>query len=257
MAAMKNTATSSKSALKRNLLAAALLTVAALGDANAALVSLPATADGDAQYAWNSKYGPSGYTTGVTTIGVGLSLGGQYGNDYTMGIVEIPIAPLRGGILTSATLNVYSEGFGTGYYYGSAGMRWLDVGAVVPTGNPMTDGLGPILGSPSIEYGLWDSSTGQGPGWFAFDVSAHVQADLDAGRDYSTYVLNGSRETGGSIRVAEFGGGFTPSIDAISTVPEPSSLVMLGLGVGLLGSLRRRRSDFGHAAGAVEMQPLS
>jgi hypothetical protein len=77
---------------------------------------------GDATYGWNSKYGPYGYGTGGKEMGVGLSMGGSYGNDYTVSIFEIPIYTLAGKTLSSATLEIESLGFGTGYYYGSAAM---------------------------------------------------------------------------------------------------------------------------------------
>jgi hypothetical protein len=225
--------------LLTSTLAACLLLV---GNLQAAVLILPGTATGDAGYAWNSKYGPYGYTTGGTTLGVGLYMGAPYGNDYTMGIVEIRIADLVGGDLSSAILNVYSEGFNTGYFYGSAGMRWLDVGSIVVTGDPVADALGPILGGPANEYGLWDSYVGQGAGWFSFDVTAHVLADLAAGRNYSTFVVNGSRDTSGGIRTAEYGSGFGPNITATSTVPEPGVTLTFAISLAAL-VLRRRRAE--------------
>lgn len=215
-------------------LVAAIVGAAAVTEA--ATITNYASADGDANYAWNSKYGPYGYTTGATAIGVGLSFGGTYGNDYTMGIVEIPLSGATPVSLQSATLKVYSNGFSTGYYYGSAGMRWLDPGTVTPTGNPVTDGMGPLLGGPSSEYLLWDGS--QPAGWYEFDVTAHVLADLNAGRSFSSFVLNGSRDTGGSIRTAEYGGGFGPQL-SLTLIPEPSSACVVLSGALLLFSRRR------------------
>ena len=225
------------------LLAIALLGCA-LSESNAQTynVTLVAPFDGDAGYAWNSKYGPYGYTAGGTDLGVGLYFGAPYGNDYTVGIVEIPIAPLQGGSLLSANLNVYSNGFGTGYFYGSAAMFWI-APSMALTGNPVTDGVGSMLSGVSNEYNLWDSSVGQGAGWFSFDVTTHVQADLDAGRSFSTFVVGGSRDTWGSIRAAEYAGNFGPQIAAVSTVPEPSSLVAILAGVALLGLMRRHRQQ--------------
>ncbi len=188
-----------------------------------AALTLTTLPDGDAQYSWNSKYGPSGYTAGGNTIGIYLYPGGTYGNDYTVGILEIPISSIVPGSLITANLNVYSNGFGTGYFYGSADIRWIAPTMAV-TGNPVTDDVGSMLNSSAGEYELWDSSRGQGAGWFSFDVTAHVQADLDAGRGFSTFVLNGSRETSGSIRTAE-NTGFGAYISA--TVSEPSTAVLL------------------------------
>ena len=200
-----------------------------------AALTLPALPNGDCQYSWNSKYGPSGYTAGGNSIGVYLYFGAPYGNDYTVGILEIPISSIIPGSLTAASLNVYSNGFGTGYYYGSADIRWI--APTIPlTGNPVTDDVGSLINSSAGGYELWDSSRGQGAGWFSFDVTANVQADLDAGRGFSTFVLNGSRETSGSIRTAEYTG-FGAYI--VATVPEPSSTALLGLGG--LALLRRRR----------------
>jgi hypothetical protein len=196
---------------------------------------------GDVNYAWNSKYGPWGYTQGGASLDVGLSMGGQYGNDYTMGILEIDISRLRGGTLFQSALWVYSNGFGTGYWYGSAGMRWLDTGTRTLTGDPVADQLGPILGTPALEYELWSSDRGQSAGWFSFDVTTHIQADLTAGRNFSTFVLNGSRDTFGGIRAAEYGGGFGARLESLSSVPEPG-----GAGVLFLASLALVRVRSGH-----------
>jgi len=197
---------------------------------------------GDVDYAWNSKYGPWGYTQGGAGLNVGLSMGGTYGNDYTMGILEIDISRLRGGTLFQSALWVYSNGFGTGYWYGSAGMRWLNTGTRSLTGDPVADQLGPILGTPALEYELWSSDRGQGAGWFSFDVTAHVQADLTAGRNFSTFVLNGSRDTFGSIRSAEYGGGYGARLESLSSVPEPAGAGMSCLIGVALAQIRRRKS---------------
>jgi hypothetical protein len=205
--------------------------------AELSIYGLPA---GDLNYAWNSKYGPYGYTQGGTDIGVGLYFGAPYGNDYTMGILEIAITDLQSSAPTAVELKVYSNGFGTGYFYGSAGLRWLDPGSTPVTGDPAADGLGPLLGGPSVEYELWNSDYGQPAGWYSFDVTAHVLADLTAGRDFTTFVLNGSRDTGGSIRTAEFGSGFGPQLAA--TVPEPRIWALLAGAAGFF-LLRRHRKD--------------
>lgn len=222
------------------LFAAALLLGATAQTARADLVVSYVLPQGDADYAWNSKYGPWGYSQGGTNLNVGLSMGGQYGNDYTMGVLEIDISRLRGGTLFQSALWVYSNGFGTNYWYGSAGMRWLDTGARSLTGDPVADQLGPILGSPASEYELWSSDNGQGSGWFSFDVTAHVQADLTAGRNFSTFVLNGSRDTFGGIRAAEYGGGYGARLESLSSVPEPAGAGLVGL-MGVVLAQRRRR----------------
>jgi hypothetical protein len=193
------------------------------------IVTLLAPASGDGTFAWNSKYGDWGYSQGGTEMGVGLSMGGSYGNDYTVSIFEIPIASLAGKPLTSAVLQVYSLGFGTGYYYGSAAIGWLDTGAMVLTGDFVADGLGaPAKGRPNSFYIFntdWPGS--EQPGYRQFDVLSYVQADLAAGRSFSTFVMSGSRDTGGSIYTAE--SGFGPSI--IAVIPEPATIAILALGM--------------------------
>ncbi len=210
-----------------------------------AMVTMRTPTEGDTQYYWNSKYGDESYTPGGTSMGVYLDMGGSYGNDYTVGIFEVPIASIVGGTLTSATLHVYSNGFNTNYYYGSADVRWI-APTMALTGNPVTDDVGSIVRSSASEYELWDSSRGQGAGWFSFDVTAHVQADLTAVRQYSTYVLNGSRETYGSLRTAEYGAGeisgtYAPYITAISSIPEISTFAYLGLAVFAFLALQHRK----------------
>ncbi|HAU37360.1 MAG TPA: hypothetical protein DCX07_06535 [Phycisphaerales bacterium] len=191
---------------------------------------------GDAQYAWNTKYGSYGYTTGANSVGIYLYFGAPYGNDHTVSIFEVPISSLAGQTVTGASLVVESLGFGTNYYYGSASIGWLDVGSKVLTGDVVTDGLGPD--SMSLPGGLtiYHSDTVPGTaGGKTFDVLSYVQSDLAAGRAFSTFVMSGSRETWGSIYTAESGSG--PRIIA-TTVPEPASLGLLAFGA--LGILARR-----------------
>jgi len=184
---------------------------------------------GDGSFYWNSKYGWDTYTQGGLTMGVGLGMNAPYGNDYTIGIFEIPIAPLANQPLTSAILEVYSLGFDTGYWYGSASIGWLDTSGMVLTGDFVADGLGaPAKGRPGgFTIFSTDIPGSEVAGIKQWDVLAYVQADLAAGRSYSTFVLSGSRDTGGGIYAAESGNG--PRI--IAVIPEPTTLVILGFGI--------------------------
>lgn len=199
-------------------------------------ITLYTPPDGDAMYAWNSKYGPYGYTTGTTEMGVGLMMGGSYGNDYIISIFEIPISSLTGQTVTSAVLEVDSLGFSTGYYYGSAGIQWVNTNTQILTGDVVADNLGPTASSFSIQYYLFGSSVEGTPGTKRFDVLNHILDDLAAGRSYSTFVLCGSRDTTGSIYTAESGQG--PRLIA---VPEPLSLLLLS--IGSLSTARNRKKN--------------
>jgi hypothetical protein len=215
------------------LTAVALL--AASGTASAGLLTLTTSASGDAQYAWNTRYGPYGYVTGSTTIGCGLQFGAPYGNDWTIGVFEIPIAALTGHVLDAATLEVASTGFGTGYYYGSAGVGWQNANGA--TGDVVADGRGGMGIGEFVAY-IWHSDWGHdASGVRSFNVLTQVNADLAAGRAYSTFTIYASRDTGGGIYTAE--GGAAPRIVASSStiVPEPSGLALLALALPLL---RRR-----------------
>lgn len=199
---------------------------------------------GDANYSWNSKYGPWGYGAGGNSLDVGLSMGGTYGNDYTVGIFMVPISALTPGTLNSATLSVTLNGFSTGYYYGSATLGWLDLGSTALTGDVVADGLGPASTARPGGMLVYDSggSPSGSPGVMTFDVLSYVNADLNAGRNYSTFVLSGSRDTYGSIMSAETGSG--PSILVDSSIPEPASLALLA-GALMLGAVAWQRR---HAA---------
>lgn len=203
-----------------------------------AAVTLRTTASGDVVYAWNSKYGPYGYTTGADTMGVGLSMGGAYGNDYTVAILEIPLADLQGNSVSSAILEVESLGFGTSYDYGSAAIGWLDTGASVLTGDAVADGMGPKSTGRPVGLSIYNSDNGDTPGVKQFDVLSYILQDISAGHSYCTFVLSGSRDTYGSIYTAESGKG--PRIVA-APVPEPASMMLLGAGVSAL-LLRRKRN---------------
>jgi hypothetical protein len=235
---------SAQSQLTRlSALAACILIQGAAWAANS--VTLNAPLSGDAGYAWNSKYGPYGYTAGSTELGVGLQMGPPYGNDYTVGIIEIPITALLGGDLLGAYLQINTVGnFGTGYYYGSAAISWLDTGSRPLTGDVVADGLGSIVSGGSGGWSVWSSDTPEGAMLKQFDVASAVQADLTAGRSFSTFVLNGSRDTYGSIYAAESGLALGPRLvaDTTAAVPEPSSWLTLLSGFALLGAALRRQT---------------
>lgn len=202
-----------------------------------ATITLYTPAAGDATYAWNSKYGPYGYGAGATSMGVGLYMGAPYGNDYTVSIFEIPLAALAGKTVTGATLEVDSLGFGTGYYYGSAAIGWLDTGAAALTGDVVADGLGPASTGRPGGFTIYNSDYANTPGLKSFDVLSYVLTDMAAGRAFSTFVLSGSRDTYGSIYTAESGSG--PRIVA-NVVPEPTSIIALLCGIsGLLVSRKK------------------
>lgn len=203
------------------------LIVAACGPLHAQYsFTLSTTPAGDATYSWNGTSGPIGYAGG-NSLDVGLSFG--YGNDYTVGIFMVPISALTPGSLNSATLHVTLNGFDTFYYYGSATMGWLDFGTSTPTltGDVVADNLGPAAQGRPGGMLLYDSGgTPSGvPGVMSFDVLNYVSADLDAGRDYSVFVVSGSRDTWGSIMSAETGSG--PYIVVDSAIPEPSAYAAL------------------------------
>jgi hypothetical protein len=71
--------------------------ICGVGLAGGAEITLWVTPSGDANYAWNSKYGPSGYPQGANELGVMLQMNAPYGNDYSVGLIEIPISSLHGG----------------------------------------------------------------------------------------------------------------------------------------------------------------
>lgn len=224
------------------LLAAAVTGLPDRADASW-VVTIPTTASGDANYSWNSKYGPYGYGAGGPTLDVGLSMGGQYGNDYTVGIMMFDLSSLAGKVVEQVTLQVNSNGFGTGYYYGSAGIGWLNTGSMVLTGDVVADGLGaPASGRP----GGWTIFNTDVPGSEAAGVRTHdftteVLADLAAGRPYSVFVLSGSRDTGGGVGTAE--NGTAPAL--LVTLPEPGVTALLALGLTTLAARRKRRGTCG------------
>lgn len=207
------------------------------------------TASGDAEYSWNSKYGPWGYNAGGNAIGTNLYMGAPYGNDYTIGVMEIPIVSLAGATVSSATLWVYSNGFSTGYYYGSASVGWVNTGSMTLTGNVVTDGLGPAAAAPSYSWAIYNSDFGGDPlhalngqpGWRSFTVTDYLQADLNAGRAWSTFSVAGSRDTWGSLATAESGSGAYLVVSS-NAIPEPSTYAAWAGALALAAAWWRRRT---------------
>lgn len=218
--------------VRRALLGLGLWALGGLA-AQAGTVNLHAAPAGDANYAWNSKYGPYGYAVGQEELSVGLYFGAPYGNDYTMGFMELPLTGLAGLEVEKVEILVHALGFGTGYYYGSAGLGWLDTTGRTLTGDVVADGLGGMHPAPG-GWAIWSTDmTDWQPGWKAVDVTAQVLQDLDQGRAYSSFYLWGSRDSGGSIHAAE--SGFGPYLSVtLAAVPEADEWTMMLTGLGLL-----------------------
>jgi hypothetical protein len=147
--------------------------------------------------------------------------------------------------VTAATLEVDSLGFGCSWQDGSAYVDWLDLGAAPVTGDVVADGLGTatVVASESFRFFFSylfhpdDMGTSIPARMESFDVLAQVQADLAAGRAYSTFRLSGSRDTVGSFYTAENGNG--PRIIATAT-PEPATMMSL-LALGGIALMRRQK----------------
>lgn len=218
--------------LRKTLLGLGLWALGGLA-AQAGTVNLYATPAGDANYAWNSKYGPYGYTAGQEELSVGLYFGAPYGNDYTMGFMELPLTGLVGPEVEKVEIRVHALGFGTGYYYGSAGLGWLDTTGRTLTGDVVADGLGGMHPAPG-GWAVWSTDMADWqPGWKAVDVTAQVLQDLGQGRAYSSFYVWGSRDTWGSIHAAESGLGPYLSV-TLAPVPEADEWAMMLAGLGLL-----------------------
>jgi hypothetical protein len=232
--------------MRMRLMLGMLLGVGALQGQSVIYLHTPSV--GDANYAWNSRYGGDGYTgVGDDTIEANRSFYSGVPSDtqFTVGIFMIPLAPLSGGDLLGATLQVYSNGFSYWWHYASAQLGWLDTSVALPSpleGDVVADGLGPFAKSLPGGFLIYDSYvSGSGaPGWKEFDVTTQLQADLDVGRTFSVFVLSTSRDSAGSLASAETGMG--PRVIAWSTIPEPTSAAwLLGLAAGLMVLLRRPR----------------
>lgn len=220
---------------------AALATVAS--GAYAGTLTSAVTASGDAAYNWNSRgFGGTSYTPGEVDLGTSSQFDSSLPSStyYTTGLLEFSIASLAGKTPSQVTLSVYSNGFSTGYYYGSAGLQWVNTGTTTLTGDVVADGVGAFVGGTSIQWTLFNTDTATNlTGWHTFDVTTAVQQDIDAGRAYSTFALTASRDTGGSIKAAESGLG---AYLTATVVPEPSSYAAVAAGSAIMAlAVRRRR----------------
>jgi hypothetical protein len=157
--------------------------------------------------------------------------------------IEIPIALLAGQTVTIATLQLESLGFGTGYYYGSAAVSHLNSGGNLPTGNIANDNPHTWGGDGSwIIFDSYADPPNGGAGIKSFDVTAEVLADLTAGRAYSTFMLDASRDTVGTLYASETTGQ-GPRIYATGdfAVPIPGAVWLLGSGLLGLAGVRKWR----------------
>lgn len=230
----------SASDVRSNFLGLGLWALGAMA-AHAGSVTLSASPAGDAVYAWNSKYGPYGYTVGTDELYVGLYFGAPYGNDYTMGFMELPLTGLNASQVEKAELRVYALGFDTYYWYGSAGLGWLDTTGRTLTGDVVTDDLGGMHPAPG-GWPIWSTDMpGWQPGWKSVDVTSQILLDLDQGHAYSGFYLWGSRDTYGSIHAAEKSG-LGPYLNVtLAPVPEADQWALLLAGLGLM-ALRLRHN---------------
>lgn len=221
--------------------------IAGLAHAQGSLFTLSTTSSGDAGYSWNSRYGGAGYTeVGALTVNASTSFYAGVPSDtqYTVGIIMVPIAPLTGGDLFSATLHVTSGGFTNWWDYGTVSLGWLDTGTMTLTGDVVADNLGPAATARPGGLVIYNSDVAASgdAGPRSFDVTSYLQADLVSGRTYSTFVLSGSRDTGGSIASAESGNGAYVTAYS-SAVPEPSTYAAVAGVAALAVAWRYRRRD--------------
>jgi len=144
----------------------------------------------------------SGPLVDVTTVG-NVDTGSGFSN----------ITPVKGGTLTSLTFTPKD-----GSLFNDFGFR------------------GQLLAAGTVTVTVLDNQGGA-PQSFDFNV---VKANQDFGTLGIT-AIPGTGETIKSVTVSALGGFKEEKQNILSAVPEPGTYAMLGLGVGLLGIVLRRR----------------
>ena len=189
------------------------------------------TLDDDAQINYDN--------TSETGNGSSITIKKDSLSDY-WGVFKFDLSSLDPAdvLVTSATLElqVRRENLGTGTFKlsGLDGDSWDE--ATITSGNAPTR-------TPDLYTSVaWTVAIGE---WktFSFDVTSYVQGSVGALEDYLVsfaYGFPGSQYTTALMRSKEHGSesGRKASLDVDATVPEPTSLLVLGLGG--LALLKRR-----------------
>ncbi len=163
----------------------------------------------------------NGYDNWVELSGASVGLENYYGY-WSYAVTSMPIVSLAGRTLTpnSVTLHFYTpDGLN------DVSLRRFNV-----------DMAGTIVWNNVNSSQTEITTITCGAGWQSVDVTAHVQAQIDAGYNWAGFIY---RVVDGSGTISMSEGGYAAYLEV---VPEPSGLLALITGAsGLAGMVIRRR----------------
>lgn len=199
-----------------------IVTLSSLNDGN----------DGRDRYGFSYGWENSGFNAVSGTIWVGHWYESSWASgSQRTGYLQVPLAGLPDASLVSATtLHLYIESFDNA----------SDPAANLSQVNAATaNGLASQKLASTV--GTAQPISPNGAGWYAFDFTPGVTADLQSGYTHSAFIVSQLSYRGLTFRSADYADPVYRPYLAVTAIPEPATAVWLMGVAALLGAALRRR----------------